>query len=163
MPTSSSRTEISDLQSLSLAFLVEQARLRPASPNLPPSLSSSFLTLLASLSFAFEKLKYCNDNNIAVVPQGGNTGLVGGSIPVYDELILNLSGLNEIRHFDSVAGESSGLSRVLKGSEEAKEWIRARADFVLGRRENRNPHRRRWMCSRDLGQRDRQGWVHDAS
>ena len=26
-------------------------------------------------------LKYCNDNMIAVVPQGGNTGLVGGSVP----------------------------------------------------------------------------------
>ena len=24
-------------------------------------------------------LKYCNDNKLAVVPQGGNTGLVGGS------------------------------------------------------------------------------------
>ena len=26
-------------------------------------------------------LKYCNDNMLAVVPQGGNTGLVGGSVP----------------------------------------------------------------------------------
>jgi FAD/FMN-containing dehydrogenase len=24
-------------------------------------------------------LKYCNDRKLAVVPQGGNTGLVGGS------------------------------------------------------------------------------------
>ena len=28
-------------------------------------------------------LKYCNDDNkLAVVPQGGNTGLVGGSNPI---------------------------------------------------------------------------------
>jgi len=29
-------------------------------------------------------LSYCNDKNLAVVPQGGNTGLVGGSVPVFD-------------------------------------------------------------------------------
>lgn len=30
-------------------------------------------------------LTYCNKRKIAVCPQGGNTGLVGGSVPVYDE------------------------------------------------------------------------------
>ncbi|RKP12922.1 hypothetical protein BJ684DRAFT_20563 [Piptocephalis cylindrospora] len=49
-------------------------------------------------------LKHCNDNSIAVVPQGGNTGLVGGGVPVYDELILNMSAMNKIRHFDSASG-----------------------------------------------------------
>jgi len=29
-------------------------------------------------------LKYCNEQKLAVVPQGGNTGLVGGSVPVFD-------------------------------------------------------------------------------
>ncbi len=29
-------------------------------------------------------LSYCNTNKLAVVPQGGNTGLVGGSVPVFD-------------------------------------------------------------------------------
>ena len=29
-------------------------------------------------------LKYCNERKLAVVPQGGNTGLVGGSVPVHD-------------------------------------------------------------------------------
>ena len=29
-------------------------------------------------------LKYCNEKELAVVPQGGNTGLVGGSVPVFD-------------------------------------------------------------------------------
>ena len=36
-------------------------------------------------------LKFCNEKKIAVVPQGGNTGLVGGSIPIYrymQEVIL---------------------------------------------------------------------------
>ncbi|KAJ1879816.1 D-lactate ferricytochrome c oxidoreductase, partial [Coemansia sp. S17] len=35
-------------------------------------------------------LQYCNTHNIAVVPQGGNTGLVGGSVPVHDEIVLSL-------------------------------------------------------------------------
>ncbi|KAK4490679.1 hypothetical protein RD792_001371 [Penstemon davidsonii] len=30
-------------------------------------------------------LDYCNSRCLAVVPQGGNTGLVGGSVPVFDE------------------------------------------------------------------------------
>lgn len=33
---------------------------------------------------------YCHQHNIAITPQGGNTGLVGGSVPVHDEIILNL-------------------------------------------------------------------------
>lgn len=49
-------------------------------------------------------LRYCNDHNIAVVPQGGNTGLVGGSVPVHDEVIVNMSRMNEIRNFDAVSG-----------------------------------------------------------
>ncbi|KAI5953330.1 AIP2 [Candida jiufengensis] len=49
-------------------------------------------------------LKYCNEHNLAVVPQGGNTGLVGGSIPIFDEIIINTSSINQIRSFDPVSG-----------------------------------------------------------
>ncbi|KAJ3183186.1 hypothetical protein HDU85_002212 [Gaertneriomyces sp. JEL0708] len=49
-------------------------------------------------------LRYCNEKNIAVVPQGGNTGLVGGSVPVHDEIVISLQNMNEIRHFDDVSG-----------------------------------------------------------
>jgi FAD/FMN-containing dehydrogenase len=49
-------------------------------------------------------MKYCNDNLLAVNPQGGNTGLVGGSVPVFDEIVLNLSRMNKIRDFDEVSG-----------------------------------------------------------
>uniref|UniRef100_A0A8C1Y7K3 D-2-hydroxyglutarate dehydrogenase n=1 Tax=Cyprinus carpio TaxID=7962 RepID=A0A8C1Y7K3_CYPCA len=34
--------------------------------------------------------------NLAVCPQGGNTGLVGGSVPVFDEIILSTSLMNEV-------------------------------------------------------------------
>lgn len=49
-------------------------------------------------------LRYCNDNMLAVNPQGGNTGLVGGSVPVFDEIVVNLSRMNRIRSFDDVSG-----------------------------------------------------------
>jgi FAD/FMN-containing dehydrogenase len=49
-------------------------------------------------------LKYCNDNRLAVVPQGGNTGLVGGSVPVFDEIVINLAKMDKIRSFDEVSG-----------------------------------------------------------
>ncbi len=53
---------------------------------------------------ASQVLKYCNHNMLAVVPQGGNTGLVGGSVPVYDEIVLSMSRMSKIRSFDEVSG-----------------------------------------------------------
>ncbi|KAL8473834.1 hypothetical protein ACS0TY_030624 [Phlomoides rotata] len=49
-------------------------------------------------------LDYCNSKCLAVVPQGGNTGLVGGSVPVFDEVIINLGLMNNIISFDKVSG-----------------------------------------------------------
>jgi FAD/FMN-containing dehydrogenase len=49
-------------------------------------------------------LKYCNERKLAVVPQGGNTGLVGGSVPVFDEIVINTSRMNKIRSFDQASG-----------------------------------------------------------
>lgn len=49
-------------------------------------------------------LKYCNTRKLAVVPQGGNTGLVGGGVPVHDEVILNLCNLNKIVKVDPSDG-----------------------------------------------------------
>ena len=49
-------------------------------------------------------LKYCNDNKLAVVPQGGNSGLVGGSVPVFDEIVVSTSRMDKIRSFDDVSG-----------------------------------------------------------
>jgi len=38
------------------------------------------------------------------VPQGGNTGLVGGSVPVFDEVIVSLAHMNKFETFDEVSG-----------------------------------------------------------
>ena len=45
-----------------------------------------------------EILNFCQKKAIAVVPQGGNTGLVGGAVPRKkgNEIIINLSNLNKI-------------------------------------------------------------------
>jgi D-2-hydroxyglutarate dehydrogenase len=48
-------------------------------------------------------LNHCNTRKLAVVPQGGNTGLVGGSVPVFDEIILNLKNMNKIEGFNEVS------------------------------------------------------------
>ncbi|CAO3662896.1 unnamed protein product [Rhizopus stolonifer] len=49
-------------------------------------------------------LRYCHERTLAVVPQGGNTGVSGGAIPIFDEIIINSSKMNQIRHFDAVSG-----------------------------------------------------------
>ncbi len=47
----------------------------------------------------------CADAGVGVVPQGGNTGLVGGSVPRGGEVVLSLLRLNEIGEVDRDAGE----------------------------------------------------------
>jgi len=49
-------------------------------------------------------LKHCNERKLPVVPQGGNTGLVGGSVAVNDEVVLSLSGMDKILAFDEFSG-----------------------------------------------------------
>ena len=46
----------------------------------------------------------CAREDVAVVPQGGNTGLVGGSVPTgaRREVVLSLSRMNRIRALDAL-------------------------------------------------------------
>ena len=48
----------------------------------------------------------CNQTRTAIVPQGGNTGLVGGQIPNADgtEVLLSLARMNAMRNVDATAG-----------------------------------------------------------
>jgi FAD/FMN-containing dehydrogenase len=45
-------------------------------------------------------LKLANETGTAIVPQGGNTGLVGGQIPHHNEIVLSLNRLDRIREID---------------------------------------------------------------
>ena len=48
-------------------------------------------------------LKLANETGTAIVPQGGNTGLVGGQIPLNGEIVLSLNRLDRIREVDPVS------------------------------------------------------------
>ncbi len=48
-------------------------------------------------------LKLANETKTAIVPQGGNTGLVGGQIPFNGEIVLSLTRLDKIREVDAVS------------------------------------------------------------
>jgi FAD/FMN-containing dehydrogenase len=48
-------------------------------------------------------LKLANENRVGIVPQGGNTGLVGGQIPLHGEVVLSLTRLDRIREVDPVS------------------------------------------------------------
>ena len=56
-----------------------------------------------------------------MVPQGGNTGLVGGSVPVYDEVILSLKKMNKIIKFDPLSAVLSVEAGVVL--EKANEYL----------------------------------------
>jgi len=41
-----------------------------------------------------------NETGTAIVPQGGNTGLVGGQLPFHEEILISLNRLDRIREVD---------------------------------------------------------------
>ena len=45
-------------------------------------------------------LAICHETGTAIVPQGGNTGLVGAQIPLHGEVLLSLKRMNRIRALD---------------------------------------------------------------
>lgn len=59
-------------------------------------------------------------SSLAVVPQGGNTGLVGGSIPVFDEVVVSLARMNKIISINEASGTcvvGEGKGSVVVGAE----------------------------------------------
>src|SRR5215468_10333358 len=48
-------------------------------------------------------LKLANETATPIVPQGGNTGLVGGQIPHHNEIVLSLNRLDRIREVDATS------------------------------------------------------------
>ena len=52
-----------------------------------------------------EVLRFCEEAGVAVVPQGGNTGLVGGGVPRGGEVVLSLQRFQGISDFDRTSGE----------------------------------------------------------
>ena len=56
----------------------------------------------------------CRELGVALVPQGGNTGLVGGGVPLHGEVVLSLRRLHDLEPVDTVAGQvTAGAGVVL--------------------------------------------------
>ncbi|HUL87563.1 MAG TPA: FAD-binding oxidoreductase [Pseudolabrys sp.] len=64
---------------------------------------TSMLLRPGSVSEVQAILKLANETKTPLVPQGGNTGLVGGQIPFDGELILSLTRLDKIREVDAAS------------------------------------------------------------
>jgi FAD/FMN-containing dehydrogenase len=54
----------------------------------------------ASVAEVSAIVKLANETATPIVPQGGNTGLVGGQIPHHNEIVLSLTRLDRIREVD---------------------------------------------------------------
>jgi FAD/FMN-containing dehydrogenase len=64
-------------------------------------------------------LALCTEAGRPVVPQGGNTGLVGGGVPLHGEVVLSLTRLTELGPVDrDVSGNGRG------GSDPGPGWRR---------------------------------------
>lgn len=57
--------------------------------------NASLVLLPTTTQEVSDVLRYCSSHRLAVVPQSGNTGLVYGSTPVHDEIVLSLSRMNQ--------------------------------------------------------------------
>ncbi len=54
----------------------------------------------------------CREMGVPLVPQGGNTGLVGGSVPLHGEVVLSLSRLDTLGSVDPAAGQVTAAAGV---------------------------------------------------
>jgi FAD/FMN-containing dehydrogenase len=50
---------------------------------------------------------HCRREGIAVVPQGGNTGMVGGGVPLHGEVVVSLRRLADVGEVDTVGRQVS--------------------------------------------------------
>src|SRR3954453_12320458 len=60
-------------------------------------------------------LKLANETKTAIVPQGGNTGLVGGQIPYNGEVLLSLNRMDKIREVDATSNPITAEAGVSLG------------------------------------------------
>jgi FAD/FMN-containing dehydrogenase len=68
----------------------------------------------------------CRELELALVPQGGNTGLVGGGVPLRGEVVLSLGRMGDVGMVDDRAGQvtvGAGVSLAdLQGAASAAGW-----------------------------------------
>jgi FAD/FMN-containing dehydrogenase len=76
---------------------------------------SPLIALPNSAAQVSEIVKICAANKIGIVPQGGNTGTVGGCIPSDkgDEVVVGFSRMNKIRAIDDAASAITAEAGVI--------------------------------------------------
>src|SRR5262247_2855423 len=78
-------------------------------------------------------LKLASDTGTAIVPQGGNTGLVGGQTPHHGEIVLSLRRLDRIREVDPASNAMTcEAGVVLIKAQEAAEAVGRLFPLSLG-------------------------------
>src|SRR3954454_6055823 len=60
-------------------------------------------------------LALANETRTAIVPQGGNTGVVGGQVPHHGEIVLSLNRLDRIRDVDATSSTITAEAGVSLG------------------------------------------------
>lgn len=69
-----------------------------------------------SVAEVAEVLDRCRRHGVALVPQGGNTGLVGGGVPLGGEVVLSLRRLDRLDAVDVDAGQVTAGAGVAVGA-----------------------------------------------
>ncbi len=101
------------------------------------NLDAGVAVLPAKTSEVAQVLALCNERGIAVVPQGGRTGIAGGGISAAGELILLTTRLNRQIEIDAVAGTATveaGVTLSVLAAAAAKHGLAAAID--LGARDS---------------------------
>ncbi|MGC5394058.1 FAD-binding oxidoreductase, partial [Escherichia coli] len=57
--------------------------------------------------------KLATETRTALVPQGGNTGLVGGQTPQHGEIIVSMRRLDKIRNLDTQSNAMTAEAGVI--------------------------------------------------
>ncbi|MES2311054.1 MAG: FAD-binding oxidoreductase, partial [Pseudomonadota bacterium] len=60
------------------------------------------IALPASVDEVQTIVRWANEQQVAIVPSGGRTGLSGGAVAAHGELVLSLERMNRVLDFDAV-------------------------------------------------------------
>jgi FAD/FMN-containing dehydrogenase len=72
------------------------------------------IALPASVEQVQAIVRWASENQVGIIPQGGNTGLVGAQVPLRgDEVIVSLAKLDRIRSVDVAAGTMTAEAGVI--------------------------------------------------
>ena len=74
--------------------------------------------------------------------QGGNTGLVGGGVPVFDEVILSTRAMQTVKSFNQVGRGEGGAMQTVKSTNQVCVWVKLEGNLLLSQsgREGKEAH-----------------------